>query len=236
MLDASPAPSSAYFLNVALVPEDSGRVISTIASSAPPTSFQFVILPVKISVSCAFVRFLTPLAVTSLFTIGAIVTTHTLWSTSAEAFVASSFSAASTSELPILTVPSETCLRPSPDPPASIVIFTSGYFSLKRSAASSTSGLSAEEPAAVILPLSFSAFALSFPLSELLLPQPANAPTIHTVLSAIATLFFQLNFLIIILTFPSDCLCLIYSIPTSVCSSYYCFVFLSTRYRTNNHN
>jgi len=75
-----------------------------------------------------------------------------------------------------------------------------------------TKGLSAEEPAAVMLPLSFSAFAPSFPLSELLLPQPANAPTIHTVLSAIATLFFQLNFLIIILTFPSDCLCLIYSI------------------------
>ena len=199
MFEASVAPPSAYFLNVALVPEDSGRVIRTIDSSAPPTSFQFVILPVKISVSCCFVRFLTPPAVTSLFTIGAIVTTHTLWSTSCDAFEASSFSAASTSELPILTVPSATCLSPSPEPPASIVIFTSGCFSLNKSAASSTSGFNADEPAAVMLPVSFaSVFALSpDELFDLLFPHPVNTPAMHITLIASAAAFFKLCFLII---------------------------------------
>ena len=47
MLEASSFPSSAYFWNVALVPEDSGRVTRTIFSSGPPTSFQFVVFPVK---------------------------------------------------------------------------------------------------------------------------------------------------------------------------------------------
>ena len=169
-------------------------MISTIASSAPPTSFQLVIFPVKISVSCAFVRFLTPPAVTSLFTIGAIVTTHTLWSTSSAALAASSFSAASTSELPMLTVPSDTCLSPSPEPPASIVMLTSGYFSLKRSAASSTSGFNADEPAAVMLPLRLES--ASAPLSALLLPQPTSAVTIHTVLRITAALFLKFIFLI----------------------------------------
>ena len=184
MLDASAAPPIAYFLNVALVPDDSGRVTRTIASSAPPTSFQLVILPVNMSVSCCVVRSLTPPAVTLLLTIGAIVTTHTLWSTSADAFAASSFSAASTSELPILTVPSDTCLSPSPEPPASIVMFTSGYFSLNASAASSTSGLSADEPAAVMLPVSSSALAAPLPAA---LPSSEAAELPHAV-SAPATI------------------------------------------------
>lgn len=54
----------------------------------------------------------------------------------------------------MFTVPSETCFKPSPDPPASIVMETSGYFSMNMSAASSTSGFNAEEPAAVMEPVS----------------------------------------------------------------------------------
>ena len=54
----------------------------------------------------------------------------------------------------MFTVPSETCVKPSPDPPASIVMETSGYFSINMSAASSTSGFNAEEPAAVMEPVS----------------------------------------------------------------------------------
>ena len=77
VLEASSFPSNAYFWNVALVPEDSGRVTRTISSSGPPTSFQFVVLPVKMEISCSFVRLLTPASATSLFTIGAIVTTQT---------------------------------------------------------------------------------------------------------------------------------------------------------------
>ena len=57
----------------------------------------------------------------------------------------------------MFTVPSETCFKPSPDPPASIVMETSGYFSMNMSAASSTSGFNAEEPAAVMEPVSAAA-------------------------------------------------------------------------------
>ena len=154
VLEASSFPSSAYFWKVALVPEDVGLVTRTMLSSGPPTSFQFVVFPVKMSMSCCFVRSSTPPSLTSLFTIGAIVTTHTWWSTSSFACASSSFADASTSELPMFTVPSETCFKPSPDPPASIVMETSGYFSINMSAASSTSGFNAEEPAAVMEPVS----------------------------------------------------------------------------------
>ena len=74
MLLASSFPSNAYFWNVALVPDEVGRVTKTMSSSGPPTSFQFVVFPVKISINCCLVKSLTP---TSLFTIGAIVTTQT---------------------------------------------------------------------------------------------------------------------------------------------------------------
>ena len=104
----------------------------------------------------------------------------------------------------MLTVPSDTCLSPSPEPPASIVMLTSGYFSLKRSAASSTSGFNADEPAAVMLPLRLES------ASALLLPQPTSAVTIHTVLRITAALFLKFIFLInFFLTFLFKGLCLI---------------------------
>ena len=126
-------------------------MINTISSSGPPTSFQFVILAVKISVNCCFVKDFTVAAI-SLFTTGAIVTTQTLWSTKPSATALSSFVSATTSELPISTEPSATCLRPVPDPPPFNVIETSGCNSLNLSAASLAKGNNAEEPDPVILP------------------------------------------------------------------------------------
>ena len=48
---------------------------------------------------------------------------------------------------------SATCFKPSPDPPASTVIETSGFSFENCSAATSTNGFNALEPAAVIVPL-----------------------------------------------------------------------------------
>ena len=72
-------------------------------SSGPPTSFQFVVLPVQMSVACWLVRPFTP--VTSLLTTMIQPCFATTWSTRADASGDCSFSAALTSELPIWTAP-----------------------------------------------------------------------------------------------------------------------------------
>ena len=70
----------------------------------------------------------------------------------------SNFSSAATSEFPSVTVLSATCFKPSPDPPASTVIETSRFSFENCSAATSTNGFNALEPAAVIVPLKLSFF------------------------------------------------------------------------------
>ena len=178
--------------------------------------------------SCCFVRSSTPPSLTSLFTIGAIVTTHTWWSTSSFACASSSFADASTSELPMFTVPSETCFKPSPDPPASIVMETSGYFSMNMSAASSTSGFNAEEPAAVMEPVRAAASVASVVSAAaavvsasavvaaavvdavLLLPHPVIMLTAKTPAPASA-----ITFLVFIISFSSSkglCFCFSFSV------------------------
>src|SRR4051812_26641239 len=87
----------------------------TIGSSGPPTSFQFVTLPVQMSVACAEVRPLTP--VTSGLTTITQPCLATTWSLSAPASVGWSFDSAVTSELPIWIAPWLTWVRPVPEPP-----------------------------------------------------------------------------------------------------------------------
>ncbi len=77
----------------------------------------------------------------------------TLWSVNSLALSASNFSSANTSEFPISTFPSDTWLRPVPDPPACALISTSGYFSLNFSIDFSIRGSNADEPLIVIDPL-----------------------------------------------------------------------------------
>ena len=87
------------FSNVARVPEEAGRLITLIFSSFPPTSFQFVTFPVKISCTCCTVKLST---FTSLFTTSANAIPATLLSTNSFALSASFIlSADGTSELPI---------------------------------------------------------------------------------------------------------------------------------------
>src|SRR6476659_1428348 len=59
-LVASVAPPSTIFLNVARVPEPSGRMIKTTGSLGPPTALQLVSWPVHRAVAWALVRFVTP--------------------------------------------------------------------------------------------------------------------------------------------------------------------------------
>src|SRR5674476_1694574 len=66
--EASAAPPSTIFLNVARVPDDAGRRIRTIFMSGPPTSFQFVVTPVQIFVAWSVVRFVTTDQATKIWT------------------------------------------------------------------------------------------------------------------------------------------------------------------------
>ena len=118
----------------------------------------------------------------------------------------------------MFTVPSETCFKPSPDPPASIVMETSGYFSINMSAASSTSGFNAEEPAAVMEPVSaavsvaavVSAAAAAVVDAVLLLPHPVIMLTAKTPAPASA-----ITFPVFIISFSSSkglCFCFSFSV------------------------
>ena len=91
------------FLNVARVPEEAGRRITTIGISGPPTAFQFVVLPVQMSAAWAVVRFVTP--VTPLLVTMIQPCLATMWSTRASASGVASFEAARTSLAPIWTAP-----------------------------------------------------------------------------------------------------------------------------------
>jgi hypothetical protein len=117
---ASVAPPSTIFLKVARVPDDSGRRMSTIGSSGPPTSFQFRVLPVQMSVACWLVRPFT--LVTSGLTTMIQPCLATMWSTRPVMFLDS----AVTSELPIWTAPWLTCVRPVPEPPPWTWIWAAG--------------------------------------------------------------------------------------------------------------
>ena len=76
-----------------------------------------------------------------------------MWSTSLLASGVASFVPARTSELPIWTEPPATWLRPVPEPPPLTVIVAPGHAASYFFAAASTSGCSAVEPAAVMLPV-----------------------------------------------------------------------------------
>ena len=81
--------------------------------SAPPTSFQFFIFPVNISINCCFVKDST---LAFGFVTAANPITHTLLSFNAAASIPS-LSFAYISEFPISTLPSDTNLSPVPLPP-----------------------------------------------------------------------------------------------------------------------
>ena len=101
----------------------------------------------------------------------------------------SNFSSAATSEFPNVTVLSATCFKPSPEPPASTVIETSGFSFENCSAATSTNGFNALEPAAVIVPLKLSLFdSLS---SDAALPElhPTIAADNPTIIAPFKNLF-----------------------------------------------
>src|SRR4051812_45953085 len=112
---ASSWPPSTIFLKVARVPDDAGRMIRTIAWSGPPTSFQFVVLPVQMSVACWVVRLVTPVTLGLLTMIQPCLAM--MWSTSWEASSGLSLSSALTSLSPMFTAPWRTCVSPVPDPP-----------------------------------------------------------------------------------------------------------------------
>src|SRR3954454_14811194 len=147
---ASVAPPRTIFLNVARVPELSGRMISTIASSGPPTSFQLVVLPVQMSVACCVVRFVTP--VTSVLVTMIQPCLRTGWSTNALASGDASLLNASTSEFPIWNAPAETCVRPVPEPPPCTSMAEPAQPASYDSLAASTTGCMAVEPPAMTLP------------------------------------------------------------------------------------
>ena len=108
------SPSTAAS-KVARVPEPDARLITVIAASAPPTSFQLVTSPVKIDFSWSIVRSST---VTSLLTIGPMPTMQTLLSAIfSRSAVSFTFASANTSELPICTAPWVICVMPWPEPP-----------------------------------------------------------------------------------------------------------------------
>ena len=85
------------------------------AWSAPPTSFQLVILPVKMPWSCSMLRLVTP---QSLWATGPMPTTQTWLSLIlARSSALESLVSAKTSESPICTAPWEICVMPWPEPP-----------------------------------------------------------------------------------------------------------------------
>ena len=149
-LSSSASPLNSFFSvpktaasKVARVPEPALRLKTTILASSPPRSFQLVIWPEKMPFSCSRDRSST---LTFLDTTGPMPTTATSWSTSLAAASASSLVSAKTSELPICTVPSETAVRPLPEPLPEPVMDTSGFSSMNFSAAASTSAGKEEAP------------------------------------------------------------------------------------------
>ena len=103
-------PARTTSSNVARVPEPEARLMTVIGASAPPTSLQLVISPVKIFFRSSS---LMSSMVTSALTMGPIPTMHTLLSAilemSEESF---SLDSANTSELPICTAPWAICVTP----------------------------------------------------------------------------------------------------------------------------
>ena len=128
---------------VARVPEPALRLRTTISASSPPTSFQLVIWPEKMPLSCSRDRSST---FTFLETTGPMPTTATSWSTRFLTWSASSLVSAKTSELPMVTVPAATAVRPLPEPLPEPETETSGLASMNFSAAASTRAWNEEAP------------------------------------------------------------------------------------------
>ncbi len=84
--------------------------------------------------------------VTFMETTGPMPTTATSWSTRSAHWSASSLVSAKTSELPMVTVPSATAVRPVPEPLPEPVMETFSFSAMNCSAAASTSAWNEEAP------------------------------------------------------------------------------------------
>src|SRR3954451_3955515 len=173
---ASSWPPSTIFLKVARVPDDAGRMIRTIAWSGPPTSFQFVVLPVQMSVACWVVRLVTPV------TLGLLTITQPclamMWSTSWEASSGLSLSSALTSLSPMFTAPWRTCVSPVPDPPPWTLTVEPAQAAAYCFPAASTTGWSAVDPAAVVEPVTHAGAAM-LPAGDTADDAPAVDPVVR---------------------------------------------------------
>ena len=165
--------------------------MTTMASSLPPSSFQFVTFPVYISVNCSVVRSATSLLFSRMTAIPSIAT---MFSTAPLSFSPSS---KPRDALPMSTLPCPSDSIPALDPVYSTVTVTPGFACIKLSLMASQSFSMDVLPAREILPVSSVPFppAVSSGASDSEPPHAARLPSI--IIAAMQTAAVFINFLFI---------------------------------------